>query len=69
MSEPLMDYDDPLVAEMVRRNRHPKESWIIRGGESQEQLATLHCDMCKGNWPCTAISQLREHEARKARNK
>ncbi len=49
------DVNDPGVRKMVLSNHEPVERWTWGGN-----LVSVTCIQCKHNWPCPAITALRE---------
>jgi len=51
---PTLDFDDPLIREMVKFHHTPSETYLDDG-----TLITLECERCHQDWPCSARQGLR----------
>jgi len=52
-----LDLSDPDIRDMIHRNHQP---WELRERAGDRELIGVKCHYCREDWPCAAITLLRE---------
>lgn len=52
-----IDWTDPDVLQMVKRNHVPTEDWTMAGF-----LIGVRCETCGNGWPCPTVVRLRQEQ-------